>query len=126
MPAVSDSLRRSGGYEHPYVAAWVCRGQSRASKNSKAPDPREPGTTTDSNRSYWVARYAAVVPIATAVLTPIMTRAHPGLTVPRPPDPAMSGPNTRGTKESWKELNPNTRTRKLALAKVILRPASAT
>src|SRR5262245_41908097 len=40
----------------PYAATGVCRSQSRAVKKSKAPDPRQPGTATDSNRSYPVAR----------------------------------------------------------------------
>src|SRR4029450_105888 len=44
------------GCDCPYAATGVCRSQSRAVKKSKAPDPRQPGTATDSNRSYPVTR----------------------------------------------------------------------
>ena len=50
------SQSRSSGCEHPYVAAWARRSQSRAVKKSKAADPRHPGTASDSNASYLVAR----------------------------------------------------------------------
>src|SRR5262245_1314599 len=44
------------GCDCPYAATVACRSQNRAVKKSKAPDPRQAGTATASNRSYPVAR----------------------------------------------------------------------
>jgi hypothetical protein len=94
------------------------RGHKQAVINSNVLDPRQPGTAAHSHGSYPVAKYATTVLVPITAPAPITATAHPGFTVPLS-DLPMRGPNTRGINEIWRQLNPNTRAKKLSLDKVI-------